>query len=84
MNDLRVKSLLCTKEHLIKSFTILHSLGNKVRHFFLRWKDAAYERSTALEMHEEGPVREEVFEANVQLKNLKEFMAKEGYDPKDI
>lgn len=65
LNDLRVRSLLSRKDHLVKSFTILHSIGNKLRHFFLRWKETANERTLALEMHEEGPVREEVFEANI-------------------
>eukprot|EP00347_Sterkiella_histriomuscorum_P005910 403354803 len=84
LNDLRVRSLLSKKEHMIKSFTILQCVGNKLRHFFLKWKETANERTVALEMHEEGPIREEVFEANIQLKNIKEFMSKEGYDPKDI
>ena len=84
MNDLRVKSLCSRKEHLSKSFAILHSIGNKLRHFFLKWRDASNEKTLALEMHEEGPVREEVFESKAVLKNLKEFMTKEGYDEKEI
>ena len=35
-------------------------------------------------MHTEGPVREEIFEDNIKLKNLKNFMKKEGYEAKDI
>lgn len=69
---------------MIKSFTILHNIGNKMRHFFLKWRDMSNERTLALEMHEEGPVRAEVFEAKVTLKNLKAFMSTEGYDNKEI
>lgn len=35
-------------------------------------------------MHEEGPVREEVFDARSEFKNLKNFMNDEGYDDKHI
>lgn len=35
-------------------------------------------------MHEEGPIREEVFEIKAQFKNLKKLMEDEGYDEKDI
>ena len=65
---------MSNKEHLIKSFTILHSIGNKLRHFFQKWRDTANERTLALEMHEEGPVRDEWFDAKMQLKNIKELM----------
>ena len=35
-------------------------------------------------MHEEGPVREEVFEAKARFMNLRALMKSEGYDDKDI
>ncbi len=47
---------------MLKSFTLLRNIGNKMRHFFLKWKEGANERTLAKEMHEEGPIREEVFE----------------------
>lgn len=35
-------------------------------------------------MHEEGPIREQVFEAKAVLQNLKSLMQSEGYDNKQI
>jgi len=35
-------------------------------------------------MHEEGPVREEVFEERIKYENMKDLMKKEGYEEKDI
>ena len=35
-------------------------------------------------MHNEGPVREEIFHDKQVLHNLKTFMTKEGYEEKDI
>jgi hypothetical protein len=69
---------------MIKSFTILHTIGNKLRHFFMKWKEGASERTLAMEMHDEGPIREEVFYIKAKLKNLRRLMAEEGYDEKDI
>lgn len=75
MNDLRVKSLLAKRERLVKSFTILHNLGNSMRAHFLKWKEWSQEQTLAIEMQEEGPIREEVLEAKIQLNNLKNFMS---------
>jgi hypothetical protein len=54
--------MISRKEQMIKSFTILHTIGNKVRYFFQKWKEGANELTLAKEMHEEGPIREEVFD----------------------
>ena len=35
-------------------------------------------------MYEEGPLREEVFEAKAEFNNLKKLMEDEGYDTKEI
>jgi hypothetical protein len=35
-------------------------------------------------MHEEGPVREQVFEDRIFFENCKSFMKAEGYDSHDI
>lgn len=35
-------------------------------------------------MHEEGPIREEVFEERIKYKNLKCLMRTEGYEEKEI
>lgn len=35
-------------------------------------------------MHEEGPIREEVFEERIKYENLKDLMKNEGYEDKDI
>ncbi len=69
---------------MLKSFTILHNIGNKLRHFFLRWKEGSDERALEKEMLEEGPVREEVFEAKAEFKNLKKLLEQEGYNDKEI
>jgi len=84
LNELRIKSLTSKKSHLIKSFTILRNLSGKLRYHFIKWKEAAAENTLALEMHEEGPVREEVFEAKARFMNLRALMKSEGYDDKDI
>lgn len=69
---------------MLKSFTILQNIGKQMRHFFLKWKEMSNERSLLKEMHEEGPVREEVFEAAHEMRNLKKFMTKEGYNEKEV
>jgi len=68
----------------MKQFTILFSIGNQVRHFFLKWKHQSNERSLAKEMNEEGPVREEVFEERIKYENLKCLLKDEGYEERDI
>lgn len=51
-----------------------------MRHYFLKWKEVSNEKTLVKEMHEEGPIRDQVFEAEVEYKNLKNFMKVEGYD----
>ena len=82
--DFRINSLDARKASAIKFYNVLHTLSNKVRHFFQRWREAACERTLALEMHEEGPIREQVFELKAEFKNLKGLMNEEGYDDKDM
>jgi hypothetical protein len=55
-----------------------------LRFHFIKWKEGAAEKTLALEMHEEGPVREQVFEAKARFMNIKALMKEEGYDDKDI
>jgi hypothetical protein len=60
--DFRIKSLDARKESTIRFYNILHTLSNKLRYFFQKWKEMSNERTLAMEMHDEGPIREEVFE----------------------
>jgi hypothetical protein len=55
-----------------------------MRYYFTQWKEVSNQRTLVKEMHEEGPIREEVFEARIQLQNHKDFLTSEGYDPKQI
>ena len=82
--EFRVKSLDARKESMVKFYNVLHTLSNKVRYFFQKWKESSNERTLALEMHNEGPVREQVFELKAQFKNLKGLMNEQGYDEKDV
>jgi hypothetical protein len=52
---------------------------NKMRVYFLKWKHNTEKDLLALEMHNEGPVREQIFEERINLKNLEKFMGEEGY-----
>lgn len=52
----------------------MYNIGNKLRFFFTQWKNGSDERTLAKEMHEEGPVREEVFEQRILFSNLVDLM----------
>ena len=59
--------------------TVLNSLSTKIRAYFLRWKQRDQTEKLKEEMNEEGPVREQIFEENITLKNLVNLMKEEGY-----
>lgn len=55
-----------------------------MRVYFQRWKDSTEKYQLNEEMHYEGPVREEIFEERIVLKNCENFMRDEGYSEEDI
>ena len=61
-NDLKYRTNNKYKQNVTKVFTIIHNLSNKARAYFLQWKEITNKLALAQELHEEGPVREEVFE----------------------
>jgi hypothetical protein len=62
----------------------VHYISNKARTYFQRWKETAQKQTVIIELNEEGPVREEVFEQRQILENCKNFMRDEGYHEKEI
>ena len=48
------------------------------------WKDATEQDITAKEMHNEGPIREKIFEEKIKLKNCENLLKDEGYTESEI
>lgn len=65
-------------------FAVIHNLSNKTRAYFQRWIENSAKIALHKEMHEEGPIREEVFEQRQLLENCKSFMRDEGYGEREI
>jgi hypothetical protein len=55
----------------------------RIRATFYKWKHDVEMEKTRLSAEEDGETALERHEARMELHNLKEFMAKEGY-PKDL
>ena len=83
-NDLKYRTNNRYKQNVHKVFTMIHHLSNKTRAYFLRWKETADKKALIQEIHEEGPVREQVFEQRQVLENCKNFMRDEGYSEREI
>ena len=83
-NDLKYRTANRHKQNLTKAYTVIHHLCNKTRGYFLHWKEVSAKAALAQELHEEGPIREEVFEQRQVLENCKNFMRDEGYDEREI
>jgi len=79
-----MRTLAKKKVEQIKGFTILLNIGNMVRFYFNNWKESANKASLSKEMHEEGPIREEIFEDKIVLSNIRDLMKSEGYHEKDV
>jgi hypothetical protein len=82
--ELKFRTLGSYKHNVIKAYTVLHNVSNKLRVYFQRWKDSTAKSELSEEMHWEGPVREEIFEERINMKNLENLMREEGYSEEDI
>jgi hypothetical protein len=55
-----------------------------VRVYFLRWKERDLNEQLKVELNEEGPVREQIFNHNIHFTNIISLMKQEGYAHSDI
>lgn len=62
----------------------LNLVAHHKRWAFHAWKKKCEDLLLIKEMNEVGPVTEQVFEANRAIRNLKEFMSKEGFTKEEI
>jgi hypothetical protein len=69
-NDLKGRTLLKHKQRKHKMHTVMQKVLHKVRAYFMRWKQSADGKTLAEELHDEGPIREQIFEDRIVLKNL--------------
>mmetsp|Transcript_8816 Transcript_8816/g.8151 ORF Transcript_8816/g.8151 Transcript_8816/m.8151 type:complete len:167 (+) Transcript_8816:1267-1767(+) len=54
-----------------------------MRVYFLKWKESKDKDQLSLEMHNEGPIREKIFEERINFKNLEKMMAEQGYSEQE-
>lgn len=62
-----------------KKLFFAHFISQSTRDAFMRWKKKALYEQTVLDVNEIGPVVEEVLDAQMQVMNLKNLMADEGF-----
>jgi len=55
-----------------------------LRDVFQRWRYQTEQKSLAIELHEEGPIREQDFNYKSELRNLKDMLTYEGYDDAEM
>ena len=54
------------------------------RYFFEKWAKINRKMALSKELNEQGPVRVDILEAKKLMRNLIEFMSKEGYTSEEI
>jgi len=62
-----------------KKLMFAHFISQSVRDAFDRWKKKALYAQTVVEVNEIGPIVEEVLDARMDVQNLKQLMADEGF-----
>jgi hypothetical protein len=55
-----------------------------LRQAFQSWRDRSDKSSLAIELYEEGPIREQDFNYKSEMSNLKDMLIQEGYDDSEI
>lgn len=85
LSDLREINL-SEKERCAKITNLFSHFGDNaaIRHFFMKWKYQSQKLKTLEDVNEAGPVVEEVLDAQIELKNIAQFMRKEGYTESQI
>ena len=58
--------------------------AQKMRSYFIQWKEQSEKKTLIKELNEEGPVREQDFNYRSELRNIKDLMKEEGYDGEDL
>jgi len=83
-SELKYRTVSKRKQDMHKAFTVMHCLSNKLRQYFTLWKQNLENENLVLEVKDEGPIREEVFDQRQVLENCKKLMKQEGYSDSDI